>query len=151
MTRVDRILSDTSALVFLLPLQKKLRCKRFYLCAFLPGFPLGGKVNMYELTQVSERVKELRKRAGKTQEQVSEELGMNIKTYRSIETGARVGKIDTLCLLAEYFHTSLDYLAGREDKLTDGLDIRIGNLPPDKQELAEKLIVSILDTLSTTK
>ena len=106
---------------------------------------------MYELTKVGGRVRCLRRKTGKTQEEISEELGMNIKTYRAIETGARVGKIDTLCLLAEYFHTSLDYLAGREEKLTDGLDIRIGNLPPDKQELAEKLITTILDTLSTTK
>lgn len=106
---------------------------------------------MYELTKVGERIKCLRRKKGKTQEEISEELGMNIKTYRAIETGVRVGKIDTLCLLAEYFHTSLDYLAGREEKLTDGLDIRIGNLPPDKQELADKLITTILDTLSTTK
>ena len=106
---------------------------------------------MYELTKVGERIKCLRRKTGKTQEEVSEELGMNIKTYRAIETGARVGKIDTLCLLVEYFHTSLDYLAGREEKLAEGLDIRIDNLPLDKQKLAEKLIVSILDTLSTTK
>lgn len=106
---------------------------------------------MYGLTKVGKRIKELRRKAGKTQEEISEELGMNIKTYRAIETGARVGKIDTLCLLAEYFHTSLDYLVGREEKLGEGLDIRIENLPPDKQKLAKQLIVSILDTLSTTK
>ena len=148
MTRVDSIFSDTSALVFLLPFTKKLRCKRFRLCAFLPEFPLGGKVNMYELTQVSERVKELRKKVGKTQEQISEELGMNIKTYRAIETGARVGKIDTLCLLADYFHTSLDYLTGKDEVMQEDFVMRVRNLPSDKQMLARQLIASILDTLS---
>ena len=106
---------------------------------------------MCELTKVGERIKELRRKAGKTQERISEELGINIKTYRAIETGTRVGKIDTLCLLADYFHTSLDYLVGREEKLEEEIDIRIRNLSADKQFLAKQLIVSILDTLSTTK
>lgn len=114
-------------------------------------FPMGRKGFMYDLSKVGVRVKELRKKQGNTQEEISEELGMNIKTYRAIETGARVGKIDTLCLLAEYFRTSLDYLVGREEKLEEEIDIRIRTLPPDKQKLAEKLIASILDTLSTTK
>ena len=105
---------------------------------------------MYELTKVGERIKVLRRKAGKTQERISEELGINIKTYRAIETGTRVGKIDTLCLLADYFHTSLDYLVGREEKLEEEIDIRIRNLSADKQFLAKQLIVSILDTLSTT-
>lgn len=106
---------------------------------------------MYELAQVSERVKELRKNTGKTQEQISEELGMNIKTYRAIETGARVGKIDTLCLLADYFHTSLDYLVGREEGLQEDFVMRVSNLPSDKQMLAKQLIDSIIATLSVSK
>ena len=35
---------------------------------------------------------------------------MNLKTYQAVERGRRVGRVDTLCMLAEYFDTTVDYL-----------------------------------------
>ena len=67
-------------------------------------------------------IRELRKERGLTQEKAAEEIGMNIKTLQSIEQGKRTGNLDTLCMVAEYFGVSLDYLvfgrlsgADRED------------------------------------
>ena len=38
------------------------------------------RLHMYDLSSVGERVKELRKKSEKTQEEVSGALGMNLKT-----------------------------------------------------------------------
>lgn len=37
----------------------------------------------------------------KTQEEVLGVLRMNLKTYQAVERGRRVGRVDTLCMLAE--------------------------------------------------
>ncbi len=65
---------------------------------------------MYDIKKTGEIIRELRKQRGKTQEFVAGEMGINIKTYRAIETGVRGGSVDTLCLIAEYFSCSVDYL-----------------------------------------
>lgn len=122
-------------------------CVSFYkLC-----FPLGRKVFMYNLSKVGVRVKDLRKKRGNTQEEISEKLGMNIKTYRAIETGNRVGRIDTLCTIAEYFDVSVDYLLGGEKDIETEVSLEYQNLSKERKELAQKLIQSLIEVLSTTK
>lgn len=65
---------------------------------------------MYDIERTGEIIKGLRKQREKTQECVANEMGINIKTYRAIEKGIRGGSVDTLCLIAEYFGCTLDYL-----------------------------------------
>lgn len=65
---------------------------------------------MYDIKKTGEIIKSLRLQRRKTQECIAEEIGINIKTYRAIETGMRGGSVDTLCLIAEYFGCTLDYL-----------------------------------------
>lgn len=114
-------------------------------------FPLGGKAFMYNLSKVGVRVKELRKKSGNTQEEISEKLGINIKTYRAIENGTRVGRVDSLCIIAEYFDVSVDYLLGREISAEKDFDLQYSNLPKERKELAQKLIQSLMEVLCTTK
>ena len=114
-------------------------------------FPLGGKGFMYDLLKVGMRVKDLRKKRGNTQEQVAEKLGMNIKTYRAIETGNRIGRIDTLCTIAEYFDVSVDYLLGGEIDIEMEFNLKYQNLSKERKELAKKLIDSLLEILGATK
>lgn len=114
-------------------------------------FPVGGKVFMYNLSKVGVRVKELRKKRGNTQEEISEKLGINIKTYRAIENGNRVGRVDSLCIIAEYFGVSVDYLLGREKYIEKELDLQYQNLSKERKELAQKLIQSLIEVLGTTK
>ncbi|MGB4657834.1 MAG: helix-turn-helix transcriptional regulator [Mobilitalea sp.] len=65
----------------------------------------------YNVTKTASIVKELRKeKMYLTQEIIAEQIGINIKTYQSIEQGVRGISIDTLCLVANYFKVSLDYL-----------------------------------------
>ncbi len=65
---------------------------------------------MYDIKITGEIIKNLRKQRDKTQECIAEEIGINLKTYRAIESGTRGGSVDTLYLIAEYFGCTLDYL-----------------------------------------
>ena len=106
---------------------------------------------MYNIYGIAEKVKELRKKNGLTQEQAADGLNMNIKTYRAIENGNRMGRIDTLCLLAEYYEVSLDYLLGAEIDTPKSIDKCISMLPPMERNLVLKLINTIFDCINHTK
>ena len=72
----------------------------------------------------------------KTQEEVSSSLGMNLKTFQAIEGGRRVGRVDTLCMLAEYFDTTVDYLLGSDKEMERSIEICYQNLSNDMKLLA---------------
>lgn len=56
------------------------------------------------------RIRELRKKANLTQNQMSEDLHISVDHLRSIENGRRIASIDLMVELAELFGVSLDYL-----------------------------------------
>ena len=105
------------------------------------------RLHMYDLSSVGERVKELRKKNGKTQEEVSSSLGMNLKTFQAIEGGRRVGRVDTLCMLAEYFDTTVDYLLGSDKEIERSIEICYQNLSNDMKLLAKKQIIALLKVM----
>ena len=59
-----------------------------------------------------QRIRDLREDADKTQQQVAEDIGMWLNTYRNYETGKREPPFDFVIALARYYNVSLDYLAG---------------------------------------
>lgn len=66
------------------------------------------------------RLKELRKDTGMTQERIAEKLGVTVKTYRSWENcedikGIGIRNISDLVVLAELFHVSVDYLLNKSE------------------------------------
>ena len=67
---------------------------------------------------LSDRAFQLRKKAGLTQEDLGEVLGLTHKSISTVESGKRKTTIDKLVLLAEYFHVSTDYLLGITDDPT---------------------------------
>ena len=108
---------------------------------------LGADVVMYEMGRTGNTIKYLRTTQNKSQECVSAEMGINIKTYRAIEQGTRGGNIDTLCLIAEYFNVTLDYLINGSAKHFNEIERRLGALDPTKQETALRLFGAIIDNL----
>lgn len=50
-----------------------------------------------------EKLKEARQKAGMTQKQVAEYLGMTERAYQRIESGERIGTIETWDLLEDLF------------------------------------------------
>ncbi|MDO4314976.1 MAG: helix-turn-helix transcriptional regulator [Oscillospiraceae bacterium] len=64
---------------------------------------------------LKDRVFQLRKQAGMSQQQLGEVLGLTHKSISMLESGGRSTTIDKLVILAEYFHVSTDYLLGITD------------------------------------
>lgn len=52
-----------------------------------------------------ENLKAARKARGMTQQQVADELGISLIGYRQIESGARIGKIETWDKLEDLFES----------------------------------------------
>ena len=59
------------------------------------------------------RLKELREERGWTQRQTAMKAGLAVTTYNNYEHGIREPGHETLILLANMFHVSVDYLIGK--------------------------------------
>ena len=59
-------------------------------------------------------LKRLRKRAGISQQALADKLGISQQSINQYENSATEPDIYTLCRLADYFHTSIDFIVGRE-------------------------------------
>lgn len=65
---------------------------------------------------VYQRIKDLREDNDLTQTEIAKYLNISQRTYSYYETGGREIPISVLIQLAEYYHTSIDYLVNRIDK-----------------------------------
>lgn len=65
--------------------------------------------------KLGERLKELRLEKGLTQQQLSDELGMNSVTYLRYEKSQREPTLQALMIFADFFQVSTDYLLGYKD------------------------------------
>ncbi len=63
-----------------------------------------------------EKLKELRKKMNKSQQQVAADLNLNFYTYQNYELGRRQPDIETLKSLADYFNTTIDNIVGHSTK-----------------------------------
>jgi transcriptional regulator with XRE-family HTH domain len=66
------------------------------------------------LIMISIRISEIRQQKGLTQAEIAKYLKVTQQTYSSYETGKRQMNYETLCMLADYFEVSTDYLLGRQ-------------------------------------
>ena len=62
-----------------------------------------------------ENLKKLRKEKKLTQFDLQIKTGIDQASLSKFETGERIPTIKNLCILADFFNTSLDYLTGRTD------------------------------------
>lgn len=60
-----------------------------------------------------ERLREIREDRDLTQKDVAEILSTTQQQYSKYELGIRIIPIEKLCVLADYYNTSIDYLIGR--------------------------------------
>ncbi len=59
---------------------------------------------------IAARLRELRKSKNLTQEEMSQILHVRRQTYANYEAGIRTPSLDSLILLAQHFHVTLDFL-----------------------------------------
>lgn len=62
------------------------------------------------------RIRDLREDKDLTQAQMGKAVGVSQRTYAYYESGQRMIPTQVLCALADFHHTSVDYLLGRTDK-----------------------------------
>ena len=62
---------------------------------------------------LSKRLIELRKKENLTQQKVADKINVSRSSYSQYELGLKQPTIDTLKLLADLYHCSIDYLVGR--------------------------------------
>ena len=62
------------------------------------------------------RLKDLREDRDLTQRELGEAIGVPQRTYSYYEKGQRMIPPEVLSRLADYYHTSVDYLLGRTDR-----------------------------------
>ena len=63
---------------------------------------------------LKDKLKELRKRANYTQEQVAEKIGTTPVAYSRYETGKRIPPLEVLSDLADLYDVPVDYIIGRK-------------------------------------
>lgn len=64
----------------------------------------------YDVQKSAGRIKKLRESKDLTQNEAAEKMGFSFGGYRKLERGLNGGSIDSLMLVAEFYHVSLDYL-----------------------------------------
>ena len=62
------------------------------------------------------RIRELRKERNMTQQQMAGLLQISRSSYSNYERGAADIPLEVICGVADFHHTSLDYLAGLTDQ-----------------------------------
>lgn len=65
---------------------------------------------------ISERLKELREKAGLTQLEFSKEIGVAVSTYNAYEQGTSFPKSDVLVRVCNIYNVSADWLLGLNDR-----------------------------------
>lgn len=64
----------------------------------------------YNILKTAERLKNLRKKAGYTQEEVADRLNTDRRTISNIELGSRGCSVDMFLRFSELYGVTLDYL-----------------------------------------
>ncbi len=70
---------------------------------------------MFNLTIFAERLKELRKETGLSQEKLGEKLEIAHSAIANWERATSSPNLEAVVKLADFFKVTLDYLVGRED------------------------------------
>ncbi len=80
----------------------------------------------------SEKLYELRKKSGLSQEQLAEQLGVSRQAVSKWESDKAVPESETLVAISQYFHVSLDYL------LKDSISVGSEEAAAAEQDLPKK-------------
>ena len=68
---------------------------------------------------LSEKLYELRKKSGLSQEQLAEQLGVSRQAVSKWESGKAVPESDTLISISQYFNVTLDYLMKENESVSE--------------------------------
>ena len=99
---------------------------------------------LFDKRQIGNRLLELRKRKGMTQQQAAECAGISDRSYAEIERGETNMRVGTLLKLCKTFHATPDeILTEKTDESVPSMDELVELLnccPPKAQETALKML-----------
>lgn len=104
-------------------------------------------MDINNLHNIGNRLCELRKERGISQERLAQETGLKIDTYRAIEQEKTNGRIDTLVVLADYFNVSLDYLIYNKKSVANELDVQTDTLSEAGKEKVYRIMGAIISEI----
>jgi len=96
---------------------------------------------------VASRIAEIRQRKGLTQADVASHLKLTRQTYSAYETSKRQMSFETLCMLADFYEVSADYLLGRQEVMPSYLDEDERNVIAQYRLLSEHAKDTVKNTL----
>ena len=70
----------------------------------------------YDVQKSAERIRDLRTGSNLTQSEAAVRMGFSLSGYRKLEQAQNGGSIDSLIMVADYYHISLDYLVFGEER-----------------------------------
>lgn len=104
---------------------------------------------MYNLSESGKRLKELRKKTGKTQLEVAIDLGIGSDTISKLERGIQGTSIDNVVLISEYFGTTLDYIInGTEITGMERISEMLKGYPKEKSEKLLHILRLIIEMIN---
>lgn len=91
----------------------------------------------YNIELSGKRIAELRNKEGLSQANLSEKIGLHLKTISKAERGVNGLSVDNLLVLAEFFKVSVEYLVGVEEKVqeTEYVVSLYNGCPDDRKQL----------------
>jgi len=94
------------------------------------------------------RLAELRSKMGFSQTYVAEQLCITHQAYSLYETGKRQMNFETLCMLADLYEVSTDYLLGRQDTIPSFLSEKERSIIKQYRALGEHAKDTIENSLA---
>lgn len=100
----------------------------------------------YDIVESGLRIKALRSMKNITRTQLAEMIGISVDALRKVETGYNGAKIDTLVILADLFHVSLDFLVcGCERK--EEIDSLLTGLNDREIQFVRNMVISTIENM----
>lgn len=67
---------------------------------------------------IIDRLREIREDRDYTQKEIADILKVKQQQYSKYELGVNIIPVEKLCILADFYNTSIDYLLGRTDTIS---------------------------------
>lgn len=85
-----------------------------------------------------DNLKKLREETGITQRRLAEVIGVSQQSINKYENHNIEPDIETLCLIADFFNTSIDYLVGRVDSRRKIEEVKVFELSKAESNMLTK-------------
>lgn len=99
------------------------------------------------IIKIGDKISELRNKRNLTQQALAKSLKVSRSSVNAWEMGISIPSVKRIIDLSQYFHVSIDYLLGTDDKLT----IDISNLKEEEKVIICNLISIFINSQNTRK